>query len=87
MDARAQEASVALAELPLLLTVEETAQVLRIGRTLAYQLVRVFEATDGAEGLPTIRVGRVLRVPRWALAHYLTHGCPPPHFVDGDDAA
>ena len=51
-----------------LLTVTEAAAVLGIGRTLAYQLVRQYEASHGREGLPVIRLGAsVLRVPRWAL--------------------
>jgi hypothetical protein len=37
--------------------------VLRIGRTAAYLLARQWEATDGAEGLPVVRLGRLLRVP------------------------
>ncbi len=49
------------------LTVEEGAVVLRIGRSLAYQLAREYEATGGSSGLPVIRVGGCLRVPRWAL--------------------
>jgi excisionase family DNA binding protein len=50
-----------------LLTVEEAARVLRIGRSLAYQLANEYLATGGTAGMPAIRVGGCLRVPRWAL--------------------
>ncbi len=50
-----------------LLTVEEAAGVLRIGRSLAYQLAREYDVTGGVSGLPVIRLGACLRVPRWAL--------------------
>src|SRR5918996_659374 len=52
---------------PDFLTVEEAARVLRIGRTSAYQLAQRWCSTDGREGLPVVRVGRLLRVPRHAL--------------------
>jgi len=51
-------------ELPLLLTVDEAANVLRIGRNGAYAAV-----ADGS--LPSIRIGRTIRIPRDALAALL----------------
>ena len=54
-------------QLPDLLTVEEAARVLRIGRTAAYGLARVWRETGGREGLPVVNLGRLLRVPRSAL--------------------
>jgi hypothetical protein len=61
-------------EPPLLLTVEESAEMLRIGRTLAYALARRYEDTGGLEGLPVIRLGNCLRVPRWALLELALSG-------------
>ena len=48
----------------MLLTVSETAGLLRISRNLAYELV-----TRGE--IPAIRLGRVIRVPRAALDQWL----------------
>lgn len=50
-----------------LLTVDEATRVLRIGRSLGYQLARDYETSGGVSGLPVIRLGGCLRVPRWAL--------------------
>jgi excisionase family DNA binding protein len=59
--------SVSFEDLPEFLTVEEAAEVLRIGRTAAYMLTRRWRDSDGREGLPVERLGRLLRVPRAAL--------------------
>jgi hypothetical protein len=53
--------------LPDLLTVEEAAEILRIGRTKAYDLARQWRSTNGECGLPVLDFGNVLRVPRHAL--------------------
>lgn len=60
-----------LDELPEVLTVEEAAKVLRIGRGTAYELARLWRATDGREGLPVVTLGRSLRVPRDGLRRLL----------------
>ena len=54
---------------PEYLTIEEAAALLRIGRTSAYALAREWRETRGREGLPVVRLGRQLRVPRAALSH------------------
>ncbi len=71
-----------MAGLPDFLTVEEAARVLRIGRTAAYELARRFEATEGQEGIPVVRVGRLMRVPRAALERWA--GGPLSH-PNGDE--
>ena len=53
-------------EFPVL-TVVEAAALLRIGRSLAYQLAGEYIASGGVSGLPAVRFGGCLRVPRWAL--------------------
>lgn len=50
-----------------LLTMEEAARVLRIGRSLVYQLATEYVTSGGTSGVPVIRLGGCLRVPRWAL--------------------
>ena len=63
--------SVDVGDLPAVLSVGEAAAFLRIGRTAAYELARRYEATAGREGLPVVRLGRSLRVPRAGLARLL----------------
>jgi excisionase family DNA binding protein len=58
---------VLLADLPDVLTIEEAAAVLRIGRGAAYQLAHRFLWSGGVEGLPVFQLGRRLRVPKAAL--------------------
>jgi hypothetical protein len=52
---------------PSLLTVEEAARVLRVGRTKAYAMAQEWRATGGCSGLPVVDFGNVLRVPRCQL--------------------
>lgn len=54
-------------ELPDLLTVEEAAALLRVGRTKAYAMAKEWRATEGRSGLPVLDFGNVLRVPRCRL--------------------
>lgn len=63
------------AELRTLLTVEEAARLLRVGRSRAYEMAKEYQYTDGAAGMPVIRFGPgCLRVPRWALMELATTG-------------
>lgn len=50
--------------LPLVLTVTETGEVLRIGRSKTYELIRCGK-------LRSIRIGKQIRVPREAIAELL----------------
>ena len=51
--------------LPLILTVEQLAEVLRVGRNTAYDLVRSGQ-------IRSVRVGRQIRIPRDALIDFLS---------------
>jgi hypothetical protein len=62
-------------EQELLLTIEEAASVLRVGRSLAYDLARRYEESGGVAGLPNIRLSSgCRRVPRWALVELASTG-------------
>lgn len=56
-------------DLPLLLTVDEAAHLLRIGRNGAYAAV-----ANGS--IPAVRIGRTIRIPRDALAGFLGAASP-----------
>ena len=60
-----------MAGVPDLLTVEEAARVMRIGRTKAYALAREWRTSKGQSGLPVVDIGNVLRVPRQRLEQLL----------------
>lgn len=64
---------------PLLLTVEQAAKLLQVGRCLVYSLI-----SQGK--LPHVRLGRVIRVPRFGLEQWIAReaGVPvaPPEAVD-----
>jgi Helix-turn-helix domain len=62
---------VSLSDLPDVLTIEEAAAVLRIGRGAAYELARQYLWTGGQVGLPVFRLGRWLRVPKVGLERLL----------------
>ena len=54
-----------LSDLPLVMKVEDLMPVLCIGRNTAYELVRSGQ-------IRSIRVGRSIRVPKEAVAEYLS---------------
>ena len=60
--------------MPIMLTVEDASRVLRIGRSKAYEMARQYTASGGTAGLPCLRLGDLLRVPKFALHEYVTTG-------------
>jgi len=59
----------------LLLTVEQAARILQIGRSRAYAMAHEYLESGGTAGMPVIRFGPgCLRVPRWALMVLATTG-------------
>ena len=60
-----------LADEPLLLTPEEAATVLRVGRTTVYALMKAGE-------LRPVHIGRSCRLPRAELERYVARLQPPP---------
>ena len=61
-------------DLPLLLTVEEAGRLLRVGRSHAYNQVTLYFASGGTEGIPALRLGGLLRIPKQALHELVTTG-------------
>ncbi len=52
-----------MTKLPPMLTVEEAAYLMRIGRTKAYAMAKLWRQTGGQCGLPVVDLDGVLRVP------------------------
>jgi hypothetical protein len=67
----------AVGHLPLILTVEQARAVLGIGRSLAYGEVRRYLATGGREGIPAVRIGSAIRIPRAGLVDLMLAAPPP----------
>ena len=71
-----------MARLPMFLTVEEAARLLRIGRTKAYAMAKQWRLTGGQCGLPVVDLDGVLRVPLAKLQQLtgvdFSHWDPPP---------
>ena len=59
------------ADLPMVLTVEEAAAVLRISRSAAYRLIPSPGRAPQPGQLPALRLGRKIRIPRDSLARVL----------------
>ncbi len=52
------------AEFPPFLTVAQVQELTQLGRGQVYRLVERYESSGGTEGIPAVRFGRCLRVPR-----------------------
>lgn len=70
---------------PPMLTADEVALVLRLGRSKTYECARRFMATDGEEGIPCVRIGHHLRFPRHQIEELIGGPIPWP-LVDDDNA-
>ncbi len=61
-------------DLAIMLTVDEAARVLRVGRSKAYEMAALYTWSGGIQGLPVLRLGDLLRVPKFALYEFVTTG-------------
>ena len=66
-----------LPELPIFFLTVGEAAALRIGRTSAYVLCHEWLRSGGQSGLPCVKVGRQVRVPRAALARMADASASP----------
>lgn len=62
-----------LDDLPDVLTIHEAAEFMRVSSGVAYDMARLYRATNGREGLPVFMAGaRVMRVSKVELAKFVT---------------
>ena len=80
---RREAIEAAVADLPLMLSVEQARDVLGIGRSLAYSEVRRYLATGGREGIPAVRIGSAIRIPRAGLVDLMLAAPAPPRSESG----
>jgi excisionase family DNA binding protein len=52
---------------PAFLRVREAAVILGLSRSATYELANAWLATDGQSGLPAVRMGRSILIPRTAI--------------------
>ncbi|MEO5902339.1 MAG: helix-turn-helix domain-containing protein [Ilumatobacteraceae bacterium] len=64
--------------LPEMLTVAQAAHELQLGRTLMYRLTARYLAGE-PDGVPAVRLGGCVRVPRAALIEFVRTGACPSH--------
>jgi hypothetical protein len=57
-----------------LLTIKEAAAEMRVCLSHGYQLAHEYLNSGGTSGLPVLRFGTCMRVPRWALDVLITTG-------------
>ncbi len=50
-------------DLPPFLRVEQARELVQLGRSQIYQLMRRWRETDGKEGIPVVYFGRCARIP------------------------
>lgn len=62
--------------LPAFLTVAQVQDLLQIGRGSVYRAIDLYFDSGGTEGIPAVRIGRLLRVPSEALISQIS-GAPP----------
>jgi excisionase family DNA binding protein len=63
--------------MPFMLTVDQAAKVLSIGRTNIRDKIKRYLESGGAavDGIPAVRIGKCVRVPRDRLLDWIDAGC------------